>query len=75
MIKSRCKNDYHIKTCLGLILVAVFAALLSGCASTVLETKSYRSHEIGKQAAAKVGTPMLIREEGTIEKKGDGSEF
>ncbi len=69
MMKSRCKNSNRINICLGLILVGTFAALLSGCASTVLETKSYRSHEPGKQATAKAGTPMLIREEGTIEKE------
>lgn len=69
MITSRCKNIYRINTWQGLVLVGTFAALIFGCASTALETKSYRFYEIGKQATAKVGTPMLTREEGTIEDK------
>jgi len=69
MITRRCNNVYRINTWLELVLIGTVAALISGCASTAHETKSYRSHEIGKQATARVGTPMLIREEGTIEKK------
>lgn len=69
MMTNRSKHMYRINTWLALVLVGTFAALISGCASTALETKSYRSHVIGKQATAKVGTPMLIREEGSIEKK------
>jgi len=69
MITNRCKNFYRMNTWLGLLLVGTFAALISGCASTALESKSYRLYEIGKEATAKVGTPMLVREEGTIEKK------
>jgi hypothetical protein len=69
MIVSRCKKINRVNTWLGLVLVGTLATLISSCASTALEIKSYRSQEIGKQATAKVGTPMLIREDGTIEKK------
>jgi hypothetical protein len=69
MTRSRCEIIHSINTLLRFILIGTFTVLLYGCASTVLESKSYQSHEIGKQATAKVGTPMLISEEGTIEKK------
>jgi hypothetical protein len=69
MVMNRGKNIYRINTWLELVLIGTISALISGCASTALETRSYRSHEIGKQATAGVGTPMLISEEGTIEKK------
>ena len=75
MITSRCKKIYRINTLLGLILVGTFAALIYGCASMAHVSKSYGSYEIGKQATARVGTPMLIRGVGTIEKKGDGLDF
>ena len=65
--KSSIVNRMH--ALLGLVLIGSFAALISGCASTAIENESYLSHEIGKEATARVGTPMLIREEGTIEKK------
>ncbi len=69
MITTRFKNFYRINTWLWLVLIGTFAALISGCASTAFERKSYRLYEIGKEATAKVGTPMLVREEGTIEKR------
>jgi hypothetical protein len=69
MMTNRSENSCRINTWLGLVLVGIFGALISGCASTALETKAHGSYEVGKQATAKIGTPMLIREEGTIEKK------
>ncbi len=69
MVMSRCKTVNRINIWLRLVFIGALATLFSGCASTALETKTYRSHEIGKQATAEVGTPMLIREDGNIEKK------
>ncbi|WP_319526317.1 hypothetical protein [uncultured Desulfosarcina sp.] len=69
MFPIRFKDISLIDTWLRILLVSTFAALVFGCASTARETKSNASYEIGKETAAKIGTPMLIREEGTVEKK------
>jgi hypothetical protein len=47
----------------------VLLALLSCCGSTAREIRSNRSYELGKESTARVGGPMLVLEEGTVEKK------
>ena len=69
MITGPGNDVYSIEKWLWLAVGGSLIALLAGCASTAFENRSYRSQEIGKEATAKIGTPMLIREEGTIEKK------
>ncbi|MFY1055115.1 hypothetical protein ACOQNP_26165 [Ectopseudomonas khazarica] len=54
------------------ILKAIFCVLTvgitSGCASTVLESKPYKTYTIGSTVTANVGMPFLEAQNGTISK-------
>lgn len=69
MITREYNTNCHVTRRRWIIFSLIFAALISGCATKVLETKSYRFYEIGKQASAKVGAPMLVCEKGIKKEK------
>jgi len=43
-------------------------AFIAGCASTVLERKTFKSYSVGTQATASIGIPFLVDQDGTVEK-------
>lgn len=48
--------------------IAATLATLSGCASTVLESKPFKTYSIGSTVTASVGMPFLTAQTGTIKK-------
>lgn len=49
-------------------LLIVILGLLSGCATTTLERKTFKSYSVGKTATATIGEPFLIDQNGSVEK-------
>lgn len=49
-----------------IILFMICAALLSGCASTVLESKRFQSYEIGQTKTATIGDAFLVDQDGEL---------
>lgn len=49
------------------LFIAVSLAL-SGCASTILESKPFKTYTIGVPVTANVGMPFLTAQTGTIKK-------
>jgi len=51
------------------VIVAVSVALvLTSCASTILERKSFKSYSLGTVATATIGDAFLVDQDGSIEK-------
>ncbi|WP_432474134.1 hypothetical protein [Amphritea sp. HPY] len=46
----------------------LMVAFIAGCASTVLERKTFKSYAIGKQSTTPIGIPFLIDQDGSVEK-------
>ena len=49
-------------------VVSAILALASGCATTTLESKTYKSYAVGVTTAATIGDPFLVDQNGSIEK-------
>jgi hypothetical protein len=51
-----------------LVLALISALFLGGCATTTLESKTFKSYTVGRPATATIGEPFLIDQDGTVEK-------
>jgi hypothetical protein len=52
----------------GRLLVALVTSLIAaGCATTTLQSKTYKSYTVGKTATAIIGEPFLIDQDGKLE--------
>ena len=52
---------------LGIICVVLATVIITGCASTVLERKTFKGYTVGKELTAPIGVPFLVDQDGTVE--------
>lgn len=49
-----------------IVLLWVSITLLTGCASTEIKSKDYKSYRVGSTVTANIGSPFLINQTGTV---------
>ena len=52
---------------LGITCVVLATVIITGCASTVLERKTFKGYTVGKELTAPIGVPFLVDQDGTVE--------
>lgn len=53
---------------LSICMLIVMLGLASGCATTTLERKTFKSYMVGRTATATIGEPFLVDQAGSVEK-------
>jgi hypothetical protein len=53
---------------LSVCVLSVMLGLTSGCATTTLERKTFKSYSVGRTATSTIGEPFLIDQDGSVEK-------
>lgn len=52
---------------LGIMYVVLAAVIITGCASTVLERKTFKDYTVGDVRTASIGVPFLVDQDGSVE--------
>lgn len=49
-------------------MLGIMLTLASGCTTTTLERKTFKSYSVGRTATATIGEPFLVDQNGSVEK-------
>ena len=51
----------------GIICVMLLTVIITSCASTLLERKTFKGYTVGNVLTASIGVPFLVDQDGTVE--------